>query len=749
MLGWIRGQEEQVADNSKVLEPPETPGPVFAIRAFKSALFGTPAAADDVDDEDTGNRAAKTKIAVANQRLTENVVLKPTQDARDVPRATKADLDLAVNAMASPTKSILMTPGTVSNRRKTVSFGESVVDNERQRDDLSAKYIKTPANISNSFSSQWSAGSSASKPRSKLTQALLDSREGSEKGTDVFVDSTSSTGMQHKMAQSEEDDNDDTINLDEPRSQSGKYWKAEYDNYRNKTTWEIKKLIQYRSAAKTYAKKKDEEASRLAEKLREEEIKVAEMERHVTHLASTMVGESANADKEKLVQELTKQTALALQYKHRVYSLRKTLERHGVVGQEVADAADTSGIASPSEQKNESVNKIQQALDQANAKIEEMKRQQEEFNKLKDLARTSEHKASELQKENASLKQTLARVKQEMSKYEGRRKEKEAKLKQREVKLETRIQEYRERLKSASQQHRQHEEELKESFSEERRRMQEQVDQLRIKLTAIERLPQLQSRVRHSESPGKDHTGVHVYDFGAQASPEKEALEETVELDEPPSPSPRAKERRSYPSSRYTAGDLDLKRAMRAMGISDEDQVAFLGGETRLAPHSRYRPGNGAAVPPSSPPEYPPLDAAARSRPKHKYNTDSYRNTHPPPSKSTITSLAHHLAQNLDDSHQIRTTTTATNDRLRIHRPSKYGLDAISGVTESHAHNLDRNSKRKQTLAAVHRDSIPLDRKLSAQARLKQRKDESRKSKEQGKENIRVYTSQPLSALEA
>ncbi|RAH77357.1 hypothetical protein BO86DRAFT_323378 [Aspergillus japonicus CBS 114.51] len=747
MLGWITGQEEQVADldNSKVLEPPETPAPVFAIRAFKSALFGTPAA--DNDNEDTGNRAAKTKTAAANHRLADNVVLKPTQNARDVPRATKADLDLAVNAMASPTKSILVTPGTASNRRKTVSFGESVVDNERQRDDLSAKYIKTPASLANNFSSQWSSGSSASKPRSKLTQALMDSRDKPAKGVDVFVDSTSSSETQLSMSQPEEDDNDDTINLDEPRSQSGKYWKAEYDNYRNKTTWEIKKLIQYRSAAKTYAKKKDEEAFRLSEKLREEELKVAEMERHVTRLASTMVEENANADKEKLVQELTKQTALALQYKHRVNSLRKTLERHGVVGQETSEVADSSVISSPSEQKTDSVYKVQQALDQANAKIEEMKRQQEEFNQLKDLARISEQKASELQKENASLKQTLARVKQEMSKYEGRRKEKEAKLKQREVKLETRIQEYRDRLKSTSQQHRQHEESLKTSFSEERRRMQEQVDQLRIKLTAIERLPQLQGRARRSESPRKDHTGVHVYDFGVQASPEKEPLEETIELDEPPSPSPRAKERRSYPSSRYTAGDLDLKRAMRAMGISDEDQLAFLGGETLQAPRSRYRHGDEAAVPPSSPPEYPSVEPA-RPRPKHKYDTNSYRSTHPLPSKSTITSLAHHLAQNLDDSHQIRTTTT-TNDRLRSHRPSRYGLDAVSGVLESHSYPLDRPSKRKPSQAAVQRDSIPLDRKLSAQARLKQRKDETRKPKEQGKENIRTYTNPPLSVLEA
>ena len=710
---------------------------MFAIRAFKSALFGTPGA----DDDETADRTIQTKKPSANQRLNDRITLKPsTGTAGDASRATKADMDLAMNAMASPTKSILVTPGTASNRRKTVSFGDSVVDNERRREDLSTKSSKTPTSSSSNFSSQWSANLSDGKfkPRSKLTQALMDSRDRSSKGTELFslqdAEPNPSSEVGPKLS-STEDDNDDTINLNEPRSQSGKYWKAEFDNYRTKTTWEIKKLIQYRSAAKTYAKKKDEEASRLADKLREEEIKVAEMERHVTQLASTMVGESPNADKEKLVQDLTKQTALALQYKHRVTSLRKLLERHGVVGNEVDDIAEHSEPESSSEKATQELRKTQQALEEAKTKVEEMKLQHSDFTKLQELARSSEQKASELQKENASLKQTLARVKQEMSKYEGRRKEKEARLKQREAKLETRIQEYRERLKTASQQHRDHEEDLKESFNEERRRMQEQIDQLKIKLTAIENLPQTQARARHSDSPRKNYTGVHVFDF-AQNSPQKDLEDEnTADIDQPPSPSPRAKERRSYPSRYTTTGDLDLKRAMKAMGITDEHQLAYL-GESLKPPNSRYHTDHEEeqpVMPPSSPPDYhqPPT---TRSRPKQKpANSEKYRSLYAP-TTTTMTSLAHHLANNLDDSH---------HGRLRARRsPSKYSLDAVSALPDSHV--LDR-AKRRQNLAAVGpRDSIPMDRKLQAQARLKQRKEESRK----GKENMRAYTSQPLSVLE-
>lgn len=715
MLEWITGQNEQFADNSKVLEPPETPAPVFAIRAFKSALFGTPGA----DDEDQTGRPLNPMDLTANQPSRANLSLKPTSgNTSDVTKATKDDVDMAVNAMASPTKSILVTPGTASNRRKTVSFGDGVVDNERKRDDPSTKQSRTP------LSSQWLINSSdgKSKPRSKLTQALMDSRYKSSKEPETSQNAQSS---ESKMASSSTEDGtgDDTINLNEPRSQSGKYWKAEFDSYRNKTTQEIRKLIQYRSAAKAYARKKDEESLRLAAKLKEEEVKVSEMERHVTQLASTMVGENSKADKEELVQELTKQTALALQYKHRVSLLRKLLEQHGVVSD------DVENISEPSEATNntsgetaEELRKAQQALGEANAKLEEMKHQQSEFTKLKDLAQSSEQKASDLEKENATLKQTLARVKQEMTKYEGRRKEKEAKLKQREAKLELRVQEYRERLKSTSQQHRELEEGLRESFNEERRRMQDQVDLLRLKLTTFECLPELRARTRHSD---KGYTGVHVYDFG-RGSPQKEHNDETQDTNEPPSPSPHAKDRRSH-TTRTVLGELDVKRASKALGLETEDhseQLVYLNDSPHKTQGTHLE---GDGVPPSSPPDYSPLEPATRRTSRQRFNPESYRSY--VPTHSTLTSLAHHLATR-EDSKQVRT------ERLRARRsPSKYSLDAISGFPETR--HLPDRTRRRQSLSSVQRDSIPVDRMLAAQARLK-RKQDSRKVSRDGKENIRA-----------
>ncbi|KAL4761254.1 uncharacterized protein BDW70DRAFT_135960 [Aspergillus foveolatus] len=716
MLGWMGGQTERAADDSKVMEPPETPAPIFALRAFQSALFGTPKA----DDEDNTNVHLKFKEQAHNQQLNKNSTLpRPIERNGDSSKTNPGDIDLAVNAMASPTKSILMTPGTVSNRRKTVSFGEGVIDNERKRDDVSTKPVKTPIPATGIISSQWASSSSEGK-RSKLTQALLDSREKSsrtsEKSSQKPDETRSAKGTANSdAAPAQGNDNEDTINMNEPRSRSGKYWKAEFDSYRSKTALEIRRLIQYRSAAKTYAKKKDEEACRLAAKLKEEELRVEEMERHVTQLASTMVAENTRADKEQLVQDLTKQTALALQYKHKVSLLRKTLEQHGVVGSEIDEIAGASEPSVASRETSEALQKSQQALAEANAKIEDMKRQQSDFEKLKGLALSSEQKASDLAKENASLKHTLARFKQEASKYEGRRKEREARLKSRESKLETRIQEYRERLKSASQQHRKQEEELKLSFDQERRQMQEQIDMLKTKLRTFESATELRARARPESRI--DHERIHTYDFGATIS-QKDALDETAETDQPPSPSPRGKDRPPL-SVGTDLTDSDLRQAMKEMGIEDIDEKFNNLGISPLRSFKppRYRDDTDI-LPPSSPPDFGSWVASNQRR-----NPET-RNSH----------ILYVPRQSLDDSHQAQT------NRLQSRRAAtKYAPDHSSSGPDTH--QMDR-ARRRQTVAAAtttsQQNSLSLDRMMAAQARLRRRDDSRKLVRDDGKENMRT-----------
>lgn len=701
-------------------EAPETPAPVFAIRAFKSALFGTPGGEDDGEAE----RTLQSKHQHDGGWRSISDSLKPSTDnTEDTTNAKKSDFDTGANTMASPTKSILLTPGTASNRRKTVSFGDGVVDNERKRD-VPSRLTKTPPSSSGTVSSQWMSGSSdgKDKPRSKLTQSLLDARDNSPR------DSGSPHLPRAVTTPADQDNNDDTVNLNEPRSESGKYWKAEFDSYRTKTANEIKKLIQYRSVAKSYARKKDEEASRLAEKLREEEQRVVDMERHVSQLASKMVGEEtkegAKADKEQLVQDLTKQTALALQYKHRVSLLRRILEEHGVVDGELDVIGEQSELDSPPEKTAGQHRRTQQGLEQANAKIKD---QQVELEKLRNLAHSSEEKASKLDEENMSLKHTLARVKKEMNKYEGRRLEKEGKLKQREAKLEARVKEYRERLKRTSQEyrnreqeHRTREEDLKAAFDEERCHLVEKIHFLTAQMRNTGLHQADRAHERHAYKPHTSRKTAQVQDFEQYPSDN-----ETDESEEPPSPSPRSKERAVHHPRTAAIGSHKSRRIPELDDLEDYEGISSSEEVPVIQPHRRRD-----AVPDR-------VDKNSNPCPNHRTtNTETVRgkqrhskdSQHTQELSKSHAELLRQLAA-IDDRNEAR---AREQERLG---PLKYSLDAITRFPRPAPTQEERT---RENLRIIKRAEISVERMLAAQARLKQKDDARRKAKHSEKENI-VY----------
>lgn len=397
--------------------------------------------------------------------------------------------------MPSPTKSILLTPGTVTARRKTVSFGEGVVDNERKKSALETSPKKNV--LTGNISRQWPAPTSdpTKRNRSKLTQDLYNVRERKSTDDDLFnitekkktaaaekpVETVTDTPTKESVQQPEEDG---TTNLNEPHSQSGKYWKSEYENYRAKSDREIKKLIEYRSLTKSFAKKKEDEVVRLTNQLKQEEDRVKEMENRLTQLAAGVAekintGEPGN---EAMVKELSQQTILTLKHKHKTASLRRALERNGVLDSDESSPEDDSDGGAVALKLRE----VQEELDRANAQLK-TQTQSHDLKKLQELAETSERKATELDKENLSLKRELARVKKEISGYEDRRKAKEAKLKQRQETLRSRVQEYSKQLRDSSKAHHEAEDALRKTFEAEKREMQEIIDTLRHKLAAIEK----------------------------------------------------------------------------------------------------------------------------------------------------------------------------------------------------------------------------------------------------------------------
>lgn len=242
------------AYDTTFIEAPETPAHQFAVKAFKRAMFGTPG--EEVNNPPK-KLEKKAKIDAVNSMAPDMPVPKDNTPP------------------TSPSKQpggILMTPGTTNKGRKTVSFDAHVVNNEGKGGKMGRSGI--PNDCPGKFPSPWTPGielktdlASDKKPRTKLTEALLDAR----------------TTTQPKFGQKlkARDDSDITIDLGAPRSESGKYWKGQYENYAERSEREMKKLVAKQQLAKNYAKKKDGEMTELATRLEQERKRFRQREREL------------------------------------------------------------------------------------------------------------------------------------------------------------------------------------------------------------------------------------------------------------------------------------------------------------------------------------------------------------------------------------------------------------------------------------------------------------------------------------
>lgn len=266
-------------DATGYVEPPETPAPVFAVRAFKHAIFGTPQTVQQPRHPRRHSNTETTRPKTSTRPRIDRP--KSSNDTHTVGKLGNAVEEEP--QPSSPTKGILLTPGTATARRKTVSFGDNVVDNEGKRpmksglpDDCPGKY---PSPWSKPTADANNVEGSLEKPRgrSKLTEQLEQVREESQKRK-------SKSGKPGKG----NEDGDLTMDFAEPRSESGKYWKQEYDIYRENTTREVRKLVEKRKQAKRYAQEKDTENTELKAQLRQERKNVETLEKRMAELEGQM-----------------------------------------------------------------------------------------------------------------------------------------------------------------------------------------------------------------------------------------------------------------------------------------------------------------------------------------------------------------------------------------------------------------------------------------------------------------------------
>ncbi|KAH8162554.1 hypothetical protein CIB48_g5705 [Xylaria polymorpha] len=364
MLGWalkkgfqgatgLRDAPEGGGDTTQI-DAPDTPAPVFAARAIRNALWGQP--------------TTESQPAVTKQNKTERVE-PATTATTSIPTDTR-----------SPTKlnSILLTPGTGTSRRKRVSFGRDVKAGN------------------NADASPSSARSGRLRRKTTLQQALENSRPGKPQVEEQEEDDTEDDG------EWEDEDvccgHELTVDLNEPHSESGKYWKAEWSRYREEAKSDIEQLVKYKANARSYAAKKDMEASRLTQKLKEEQSKVVKMEAKIAEMTTKFAVTSKHGtdeDNALMAKDLARQTSLVAEYRERVKSLETRLKEAS------AESNLNRGInTSPRTEQN--ILEVSRELRKARTELRQLDRLRDEVKRLKSNLATSRERVAELEVQAAA-----------------------------------------------------------------------------------------------------------------------------------------------------------------------------------------------------------------------------------------------------------------------------------------------------------------------------------------------------------
>ena len=425
-------------DRSYLDDPPETPAPIFAIRAFKSALFGTPHIDSEIRPTTpppmASDRKAGKKDHAAPFEPTNPTKIRLKSDEENFFKPTASSL-------VSPSKGILLTPGTGTTRRKNVTFGGlalkdvSSAEDSRQMDSILRLEVNKPSTAEALPIDQ--------HRQTSLTKALYNAKTGPSKtklnkgagdvvSEDQLLPFEPVVGYGVKTDGQEEVADlsaDTTIDLNKPFSTSGKHWKAEYERYHQKSDREMKEIIKYGQSIKSFAVKKDSEASELGEKLHLQLSKVAVMEAKVsrlaTQLASARAPGSENADQAQLVNDLAKQTALAVRYKQKADRYRAALLKKTSTVSQAENGVETALVQSA---KNLSLDSSH-----VSDNAQEIASLRSELDRVKDSSKLAEEKAKALEAENATLRDSISRLKARAADYETKRLAREEDFKKRDA----------------------------------------------------------------------------------------------------------------------------------------------------------------------------------------------------------------------------------------------------------------------------------------------------------------------------
>ncbi|EPS37644.1 hypothetical protein H072_8669 [Dactylellina haptotyla CBS 200.50] len=306
MLAWLRGDqqsgEEEDIDQDLIIpdqdqiEEPETPGPTaFAFNAFRTGLFGTPK--PNLEIHERVPRPKYGRDAMSDEDVFTSSRKRPESRS---PGRFKTFEDVMTPPRKNP-QSILVTPGNTISKKKTVSFGPDQFHEDTICYEARTGRVRSglPAGYPGKFPSPWTPKITNDLPKRRT-------RDSRNEEIEIFEDqnkpvrATQKSKLRNEMTKTKEDisvddqiqalrentarindmieevgeettqEADVTVNLDEPRSRSGVYWKERYSSDLGQAEKKVEFYKARKDTSVDFASKKDEQAAHLATRLKEE-----------------------------------------------------------------------------------------------------------------------------------------------------------------------------------------------------------------------------------------------------------------------------------------------------------------------------------------------------------------------------------------------------------------------------------------------------------------------------------------------
>lgn len=415
--------------------PPQTPPAMFALKAFRTTLFGTPAPPKFDEKPPHKKKTSKPNpqpVKEKDEAISKDLPLHPRRNSEPLDKtegleassnpivqpipfkitrkpnlfdpSSIATSELPPNLTnstpvkrpVSPTKGILMTPGTAMTRKKAVTFHPSVPTATTPPNRNGHIRSGLPHEFPGKFPSPWT-------PKVSTASHHQRSASWSDPGSSRLPDDDEQPGPAEKtekgkqpqkstapilaeyyevnedsrigdfLDESEGDEDileelqevDATIDMEAPRSNSGKYWKERTEKIEGLALSKVDRLKTRCKIATGYAKQKDELCVNLGEKVREVTEKNRRLKGELKRLSTSISGAPSTA---------TGYTnAFSSSSSYNTHVLEQALQRIGEKDAELAASKqERERMEGVIEMHKEKLQAFEEMLDQRESKITEL-----------------------------------------------------------------------------------------------------------------------------------------------------------------------------------------------------------------------------------------------------------------------------------------------------------------------------------------------------------------------------------------